>query len=110
MCLDIITIMFGKFYTLICCIAVFVAILAVGCVYVISLKNDISDLRQVNLINSKDLQEKDLAIQTYKKQIFTYQNTIKRLEEKRQEYVKDFEEIDNLKISNDKIEEFRKSL
>ena len=110
MCLDIITIMFGKFYTLICCIAVFAAILAVGCVYVISLKNDISDLKQVNLINSKNLQEKDLTIETYKKQIFTYQNTIKRLEEKRQEYVKDFDEIEKIKISNDKIEEFKKSL
>ena len=110
MCLDIITIMFGKFYTLICCIAVFIVILAVGCMYVISLKNDISDLKQVNLINSKNLQEKDLAIETYKKQILTYQSTIQHLHKKQQEYVKDFEEIDNIKISNDKIAEFKKSL
>ena len=110
MCLDIITIMFGKFYTLIFCIVIFFVVLVVGCVYVIRLKNDINELRQVNLINSKNLQEKDLAIETYKKQIFTYQNTIKKLEEKRQEYVKDFEEIDNIKISNDKIAEFKKSI
>ncbi|MBQ7552225.1 MAG: hypothetical protein IJT15_02125 [Rickettsiales bacterium] len=102
--------MFGKFYTLICCIAVFVAILAVGCVYVVSLKNDINELRQVNLINSKNLQEKDLTIETYKKQILTYQSTIQHLHKKQQEYVKDFDEIDHIKISNDKIEEFRKSL
>ena len=110
MCLDIITIMFGKFYTLIFCIVVFFAVLVIGCIYVVNLKNDINELRQVNLINSKDLQEKSLSIEIYQKQISTYQNTIKKLEEKRQEYVKDFEEIDHIKISNDKIEEFKTSL
>ena len=60
MFLAITTIMFGKFYTLIFCIVVFFAVLIIGCVYVISLKNDISDLKQVNLINSKKLQEKSL--------------------------------------------------
>ena len=110
MCLDIITIMFGKFYTLIFCIVVFFAVLVIGCIYVVNLKNDINELRQVNLINSKNLQEKDLAIETYKKQILTYQSTIQHLHKKQQEYVKDFEEIDNIKISNDKIAEFKKSL
>ena len=54
MCLDIITIMFGKFYTLIFCIVAFFAVLVIGCVYVIHLNNYINELRQVNLINSKN--------------------------------------------------------
>ena len=110
MCLDIITIMFGRFYTLFFCIIAFFAILVIVCVYVIHLKNDISELKQINLINRKELQEQNLAIETYQKQIATYQNTIKKLEEKRQEYVRDFDEIEKIKISNDKIEEFKKSL
>ena len=81
-----------------------------GCVYIIMLKNDINKLQQINLINSKDLQEKDLAIDTYKKQIYTYKNAIKNMEEKKQEYAKNINDIDKLKISNDKIEELRKSL
>ena len=61
---------------------------------------------------TKDIIEgkKDLAIETYKKQILTYQSTIQHLHKKQQEYVKDFEEIDHIKISNDKIAEFKKSL
>ena len=97
-------------YAVIAVVTILLSTIISGCVYIIMLKNDINELQQINLINSKDLQEKDLAIDTYKKQISTYKNTTKNMEEKKQEYAKNINDIDKLKISNDKIEELRKSL
>lgn len=102
--------MYGKFYTFIGCFIIFIAFITSCVIYVMKLKNEINDLQQLNLIYNKVLQEKDLAMKIYKKQIFTYQNTIKQMERKKHEYTKNLNEIEKIKLSDDKLEEFKKSL
>jgi len=91
-------------------ILMFVTLLVGSVTYVVSLKNQINNLTQQNLIQSKTLQEQEHSLQIYKKQNITLQKTISKLSQQKQQDIKQFADVDEVKIGEDKQTELLNSL
>ena len=99
-----------KFYIFSGIIVLLVGLWFVSLVYVVSLKNQINELTQQNLIQSKTLQEQEQSLLVYQNQNTTLQKTITKLSKQKQQDIKELEEIDGMKIGDDKQKELVKSL
>lgn len=99
-----------KFYIFSGIILLFIGLLVASVVYVVNLKNQINNLTQQNLIQSKTLQEQEQSLLIYQRQNITLRKTITKLSQQKQQDIKELAEIDKVEISENKQEELLNSL
>lgn len=99
-----------KFYIFSGIILLFIGLLVASVVYVVNLKNQINNLTQQNLIQSKILQEQEQSLLIYQRQNITLRKTITKLSQQKQQDIKELAEIDKIEISENKQEELFNSL